>query len=55
VTNLVDQTGAATMSWALNNALPTKITGTDPKSDAMKMAVHCIELAYETLTASTES
>jgi len=50
VIQLLDQTGAATMTWTLANAWPTKITGTDLKSDSNEVAVETIELAYETLT-----
>ena len=39
-----------TMSWTLSNAWPTKITGTDLKSDANEVAVETIELAHEGLT-----
>jgi len=41
------------MSWTLNNALPTKITGTDLKSEANEVATESLELAYETLVVST--
>lgn len=48
--SLLDQTGAATMIWTLANAWPTKITGTDLKSDGNEVAVESIEVAHEGLT-----
>lgn len=53
VISLLDQTGAAKMTWTLNNAWPTKFTGTDLKSDGNEVAVESIEIAYETMTVST--
>ncbi|MBL4662483.1 MAG: phage tail protein [Flavobacteriaceae bacterium] len=50
VIELLDETGGTTMSWTLSNAWPTKITGTDMKSDANEVAVESIELAHEGLT-----
>jgi phage tail-like protein len=38
------------MTWKLANAWPTKITGTDLKSDASEVAVETLELAHEGLT-----
>jgi phage tail-like protein len=35
------------MTWILTNAWPTKITGTDLKSDANEVTVETIELAHE--------
>lgn len=52
VINLLDQTGAPKMVWTLNNAWPTKITGTDMKSEGNEVAVESIEVAYETLAIS---
>jgi phage tail-like protein len=49
VVNLLDETGAPRMSWTLNNAFPTKLSGTDLKSDGNEVAVESIEVAYETL------
>jgi phage tail-like protein len=40
------------MVWTLNNAWPTKITGTNLKSEGNEVAVESIELAFETLTVS---
>lgn len=50
VVALLNETGAPKMTWTLNNAWPTKITGTDLKSDGNEVAVESIEVAYETLT-----
>ena len=50
VIELLDEKGGTTMSWTLANAWPTKITGTDMKSDANEVAVETIELAHEGLT-----
>lgn len=52
VVNLMDETGAPRMIWTLNNAWPTKLTGTDLKSDGNEVAVESIEVAYETLAVS---
>ena len=38
------------MKWVLQNAWPTKITGTAFESDGNEVAVETIELAYEGLT-----
>ncbi|MEE9361209.1 MAG: phage tail protein [Cellulophaga sp.] len=47
---LLDEGGNPTMTWTLANAWPTKITGTDLKSDANEVAVETLELAHEGLT-----
>ena len=47
---LLDQTGKTTMVWTLENAWPTKITGTDLKADGNEVAVETIEVAHEGLT-----
>lgn len=52
VINLLDETGAPKMTWTLNNAWPTKITGTDLKSEGNEVAVESVEIAYETLTVA---
>lgn len=52
VVNLLDETGTPKMVWTLNNAWPTKITGTDLKSEGNEVAVESIELAFETLTVT---
>ena len=44
---LLDEAGAPTMTWTLKNAWPTKITGTDMKSDGNEVAVESIEIAHE--------
>jgi phage tail-like protein len=48
--SLLDETGSPTMVWTLANAWPTKITGTDLKSDGNEVAVESIEIAHEGLT-----
>jgi phage tail-like protein len=48
--SLLDESGKPTMVWTLSNALPTKISGTDLKSDGNEVAVESIEIAYERLT-----
>jgi phage tail-like protein len=50
VVNLLDETGAPRVTWTLNNAFPTKYSGTDLKSDGNEVAVETMEVAYETLT-----
>jgi phage tail-like protein len=52
VVRLLDETGAPKMVWTLDNAWPTKIIGTDLKSEGNEVAVESIELAFETLTVS---
>ncbi|MDE1150365.1 MAG: phage tail protein [Azospirillaceae bacterium] len=52
VINLLDETGAPKMVWTLNNAWPTKVTGTDLKSEGNEVAVESVEVAYETLVIS---
>lgn len=49
VISLLDENGNPTMVWTLNNAWPTKITGTDMKSDGNEVAVETIEVAHEGL------
>lgn len=49
VIKLLDETGNPTMTWTLQNAWPTKIQGTDLKSDGNEVAVETIELAHEGL------
>jgi phage tail-like protein len=51
---LLDQGGAPTMVWTLANAWPTKITGTDLKSDGNEVAVETIEFAHEGLTIANK-
>lgn len=44
---LLDESGAPTMVWTLKNAWPTKITGTDMKSEGDEVAVESLEMAHE--------
>lgn len=52
VINLLDETNTPKMVWTLNNAWPTKLTGTDLKSEGNEVAVESIEIAYETLVVA---
>jgi phage tail-like protein len=52
VISLLDESASPKISWTLNNAFPTKITGTDMKSEGNEVAVESIEVAYETLTVA---
>jgi phage tail-like protein len=52
VINLLDETGTPTMAWTLNNAFPTKITGTDLQAEGNDVAIESLELAYETIEVS---
>lgn len=52
VVNLLDETGAPKMVWTLNNAFPTKVTGTELKSEGNEVAVESVEIVYETLVIS---
>ncbi|WP_226067430.1 phage tail protein [Dickeya zeae] len=47
--SLLDESGSPAMTWKLKNAWPTKISGTDLKSDGNEVAVETIELAHEGL------
>jgi len=47
--SLLDEGGAPAMIWTLANAWPTKVTGTDLKSDGNEVAVESIEIAHEGL------
>ncbi|MEM7367441.1 MAG: phage tail protein [Bacteroidota bacterium] len=49
---LLDENGAMQMQWELQNAWPTKINGTDLKSDANEVAIESIEIAYEVMQVS---
>ena len=44
---LLDQEGAPTMVWTLNNAWPVKISGTDLKVDGNEIAIETLEFAHE--------
>lgn len=50
--NLLDQTGAPKYVWTLNSAWPTKLTGTDMKSEGNEVAVEALEVAFETMVNS---
>lgn len=50
VISLLDEEGNPTMTWTLNNAWPTKVTGTDLKSDGNEVAVETLEVAHEGIT-----
>jgi phage tail-like protein len=50
VINLLDEKASPKMTWTLTNAWPTKVTGTDMKSDSNEVAIETLELAYETLS-----
>ncbi|ATZ95777.1 MULTISPECIES: phage tail protein [Dickeya] len=47
--NLLDESGSPAMTWKLKNAWPTKVSGTDLKSDGNEVAIETIELAHEGL------
>ncbi|MCC2545354.1 phage tail protein [Hymenobacter sp. BT175] len=49
VIKLLDEAGAPTMTWTLNNAWPCKIQGTDLKAEGNEVAVETLEIAYETI------
>lgn len=55
VISLLDQEAKPTMVWKLQNAFPTKIVGTDLKSDGNEVAVETLELAHEKLTIENGS
>lgn len=50
VINLLDEAQAPVMTWTLTNAFPTKMSGTDLKSDSNEVAIESLEIAYERLT-----
>lgn len=45
--SLLDEGGAPTMVWKVQNAFPSKITGTDLKAEGNEIAVESIEIAHE--------
>ncbi len=47
--SLLDEGGNPTMVWTLTNAWPTKVTGTDLKSQGNEVAVETIVIAHEGL------
>ncbi|WP_298293093.1 phage tail protein [uncultured Litoreibacter sp.] len=51
---LLDESGKPTMTWKLANAWPTKITGTDLKSEGNEVAVETLEMAHEGLTVTNK-
>jgi phage tail-like protein len=51
--SLIDEAGNPTMVWTLSNAWPTKIAGTDLKSEGNETAVESIEIAFDGLTVAT--
>jgi phage tail-like protein len=55
VVKLLDEGGKPAMTWELKNAFPTKITGTDLKSQGNEVAVESIDIAFETLNVKTGS
>lgn len=54
VVKLLDESGNPTMTWTLQNAWPTKIQGTDLKSDGNEVAVETIEFAHEGLVIANK-
>ena len=48
------EAGAPTMVWTLANAWPTKITGTDLKSDGNEAAIETIEISHEGITIGND-
>jgi phage tail-like protein len=48
--SLLDEAGTPTMLWTLANPWPTKISGTDLKSDGNEVAIETIEIAHEGIT-----
>ena len=52
--SLLDESGSPTMVWTLANAWPTKITGTDLKSDGNEASIESIEIAHEGITIAND-
>jgi phage tail-like protein len=50
--SLLDENGKPTMVWELTNAWPTKVTGTDLKSEDNNVAIESIEIVHEGLKIS---
>ena len=42
------------MVWSIANAWPTKITGTDLKSDGNEASIESIEIAHEGVTIGND-
>ena len=49
IISLLDQEGKAVMVWTVTNAWPTKISGTDLKSEGNEVAIETIEIVHEGL------
>jgi phage tail-like protein len=54
VIKLLDEQGNPTMTWTLQNAWPTKVVGTDMKSDGNEVAVETIEFTHEGLVIANK-
>ncbi|HET7461940.1 MAG TPA: phage tail protein [Longimicrobium sp.] len=52
IITLQGERGAPRMTWTLNGARPTRITGTDLGLDGNEVAVESLEIAYETLVSA---
>jgi phage tail-like protein len=50
IVHLLDEKGNPRVVWNLKNAWPTKVTGTDLKSEGNEVAVESIEVVFETMT-----
>ena len=51
---MLDEEGIPTMTWTLKNAWPTKISGSDLKSDSDEVAIESIELVHEGITIGNQ-
>lgn len=51
---LLDEEGNPTITWTLQNAWPTKITGTNLNADGNEVAIETIEIAHEGLVIANE-
>ena len=51
--NLLDEKGAPTMTWTLQNAWPNKITSTNLKSDGNEVAIEQIDIVFETIVIAS--
>ena len=47
--SLLDEENNPAMTWTLKNAWPTKVTGTDLKSEGNEVAIETIEIVHEGL------
>ncbi len=52
IITLLDETGSPKMTWTLNNAWPTKVTGADPNPEGTEVTIDSVEVACETLVMS---